>query len=297
MADHLDDMRCGMCLGMEMMTPGEKTEMTTIDMPLMGYGTFPLQGDEARRCVTMALELGYRHLDTAQMYRNEAEVGRAVKESAIARNDLFLTTKVHPDHYDAPMFADSVAQSLDTLQTESVDLLLLHWPHPSLDMDGVLNRLVETLEAGQAKSIGVSNFGPEDLERAQRIAGGRIACNQIELHPFVDQRATMQGAADLGIKLTAYCPVARGKVVDDPTLSAIGKDHGKTAAQIALAWLAQHGIAAIPMTRTRDHAAANLESLTIGLSEQEMARIDDLGSLDGKMINPPGLTPVWGRSR
>lgn len=277
-------------------TPGEQTVMMTIDMPLMGYGTFPLQGDEAIKGVSMALELGYRHLDTAQMYRNEAEVGRAIKESGVARNDLFLTTKVHPDHYDAPMFADSVARSLDALQVERVDLLLLHWPHPSLEMEAVLGRLVEALEAGRAKTIGVSNFSPGDLIRAQKIAVGRIACNQIELHPFVDQRATMEKAADLGIRLTAYCPVARGKVTDDPTLSAIGKDHGKTAAQIALAWLVQHGIAAIPMTRARHHAIANLESQNIVLSGQEMARIDDLGSLDGKMINPPGLTPVWGRS-
>lgn len=270
--------------------------MTTIDMPLMGYGTFPLQGDEAVRGVSMALELGYRHLDTAQMYRNEAEVGRAIKESGIARSDLFLTTKVHPDHYDAPMFADSVARSLDALQVDRVDLLLLHWPHPSLEMEAVLGRLVDALEAGQAQTIGVSNFNPEDLARAQQIAGGRIACNQIELHPFVDQQPTMRKAAELGIKLTAYCPVARGKVTDDPTLAAIGKDHDRTAAQIALAWLVQHGIAAIPMTRTRAHAIANLESQAITLSAQDMARIDDLGSPDGKMINPPGLTPAWGRS-
>lgn len=270
--------------------------MPTIDMPLLGYGTFPLQGDEARNCVAMALELGYRHLDTAQMYGNEAEVGRAIRESGVPRSEIFLTTKVHPDNYGTDGFAPSVSRSLEALQVDSVDLLLLHWPHPSLEMADVLVRLLETQEAGQAKTIGVSNFGPEDLVRAQQIAGNRLACNQIELHPFVDQRATMQSAAALGIKLTAYCPVARGKVVDEPTLLAIGEAQGRTAAQVALAWLVRHGIAAIPMTRTRSHAQANLECLTMTLSDGDLKRIDDLGRVDGKLINPPGLTPIWGRS-
>lgn len=270
--------------------------MTTRDMPLIGYGTFPLQGNEARSSVTMALEVGFRHLDTAQMYRNETEVGLALAASRIERDEIFLTTKVHPDNYGADSFGVSVERSLDALQVETVDLLLLHWPHPSLDMAAVLERLVEAHEAGLARTIGVSNFGPDDLTRAQQLVGGRIACNQIELHPFVDQRATIEAARDLGIRLTAYCPVARGKVLDDPTLQAIGKTHGRTAAEIALAWMMQQGIAVIPMTRSAHHAKANLESRAIMLSDDEMQRINALGRLDGKLIDPPGLTPIWGRT-
>ncbi len=270
--------------------------MTDTDMPLLGYGTFPLKGQEARSCTLMALELGYRHLDTAQMYQNEADVGRAMAESSIAREKIFLTTKVHPDNYDDGDFAPSVRRSLDALMVDQVDLLLLHWPHPDLEMEAVLERLIETREAGHARTIGVSNFNPADLARAQTITGGRIACNQIELHPFIDQSATIKAAADLGIKLTAYCPVARGKVLDDPTLQSIGEAQGGTPAQIAIAWLVQQGIAAIPMSRNRERAQANLESSGITLSDDEMRRIDAIGSADGKMINPPGLTPVWGRA-
>ena len=270
--------------------------MPALEMPLLGYGTFPLKGAEAEDCTLTALELGYRHLDTAQMYRNEREVGRAMRASGLARDEIFLTTKVHPDNYDEQHFAPSVRQSLEALGVDTVDLLLLHWPHPSLGMADVLERLVAVLDDGQARSIGVSNFGPDDLARAQDLTGGRVACNQIELHPFVDQRPTIEAAAKLGVKLVAYCPVARGKVMDDPTLQAIGETTGNTAAQIAIAWLVQQDIAAIPMSRNRERAAANLAAGKITLSDDEMKQISAVGTVDGKMINPPGLTPVWGKA-
>lgn len=270
--------------------------MPNIDMPLLGYGTFPLKDQEARRCTLMALELGYRHLDTAQMYGNEADVGRAMAESGITREEIFLTTKVHPDNYGKDDFAQSVRQSQEALELDQVDLLLLHWPHPNLEMEAVLERLVGALEAGQARTIGVSNFSPDDLARAQDITGNRIACNQIELHPFVDQSATIKAAAALGVRLVAYCPVARGKVLDDPTLQAIGAAHDSTAAQIAIAWLVQQGIAAIPMSRNRERVEANLQSQTIRLSDDDMQKIDGIGRVDGKMVNPPGLTPIWGHA-
>lgn len=270
--------------------------MAPLAMPLLGYGTFPLKDDEAQACTATALELGYRHLDTAQMYRNEAEVGSAMAASGLKRDDVFLTTKVHPDNYGEADFSGSVERSLEALGVDQVDLLLLHWPHPSLQMEAVLERLVAVQEAGQARTIGVSNFGPDDLARAQSIAGGRLTCNQIELHPFVDQRPSVEASTALGLMVTAYCPVARGKVLDDPTLQAIGEAHGKTAAQIALAWLVQQGIAAIPMSRNRERALANLESAAITLGDEEMKRIDAIAGPDGKMIAPPGLTPIWGRT-
>jgi len=230
------------------------------------------------------------------MYQNETEVGLALQSSGIKRDDVFLTTKVHPDNYGADDFADSVRQSLDALKVDQVDLLLLHWPHPTMDMADVLERLIEAKEAGHAKTIGVSNFGPDDLTHAQKLADGKIACNQIELHPFIDQQTTIRAARDLNIKLTAYCPVARGQVLDDATLRSIGDLHRKTAAQIALAWILHQDIAVIPMTRTKDHALANLESRDITLNSQEILQIDALGSPDGKLIDPPGLTPFWGRA-
>jgi len=270
--------------------------MPAIDMPLLGYGTFPLRDDEATACTQTALALGYRHLDTAQMYANETEVGRAMAQSGLDRDAIFLTTKVHPDNYDDASFAPSVRKSLDQLAVDQVDLLLLHWPHASLAMEAVLDRLVAALESGQTRQIGVSNFNPDDLARAQAHAGGRIACNQIELHPFLDQRPTIEASTRLGIQLVAYCPVARGRVLDDPTLQTIATAHGNTPAQIAIAWLVQQGIAAIPMSRNRERAQANLDSQTIRLSDDEMQRINAIGHADGKMINPPGLTPTWGAS-
>jgi diketogulonate reductase-like aldo/keto reductase len=270
--------------------------MNSMAMPLIGYGTFPLQGDEARAGVAMALEVGLRHLDTAQMYRNEAEVGRAMQASGLARAEIFLTTKVHPDNFGASRFDESVKRSLEALRTDHVDLLLLHWPHPSLEMADVLQRLIDAKEAGQARTVGVSNFGPEDLGRAQRLAAGVIACDQIELHPFVEQTPTLEKAGELGIAVTAYCPVARGKVVDDPTLLAIGEAHGRTAAQIALAWMVQRGIAVIPMTRSEHHAKANLDCLEITLSDEEISRIDCLAEDVGKLIRAAGLTTIWGKA-
>lgn len=270
--------------------------MKTMEMPLIGYGTFPLQGGEAKSGVAMALEAGFRHLDTAQMYRNEAEVGRALKASGLPRDEVFVTTKVHPDNYGADSFGPSVERSLEALQTDHVDLLLLHWPHPRLEMVDVLARLLEAREAGHARTIGVSNFEPDDLIRAQKLADGKIACDQIELHPFVDQNATIEAARELGIRLTAYCPVARGKVLNNPTLKAISAAHGKTAAQIALAWMMQKNIAVIPMTRSELHARANLESLEVKLDDQEIGQIDGLGSVDGKLIKPARLTPIWGQT-
>lgn len=271
--------------------------MAIDDMPLLGYGTFPLKGEEATRCTLMALELGYRHLDTAQMYANEAEVGRAMEKSGIPRDDIFLTTKVHPDNYGKGDFKASVTRSLERLDVEQVDLLLLHWPHPSLAMEAVLERLVAVKEAGQARTIGVSNFGPTDLARAQDIAGNTLSCDQIEIHPFVDQSASIEAAAALGMNVVAYCPVARGQVMDEPTLQAIGEAKNKTPAQIAIAWLVQQGIAAIPMSRNQDRAKANLESQEISLSDDEMQRIAAVASPTGKLIDPVSLTPIWGRAR
>ena len=267
-----------------------------LDMPLLGYGTFPLRDNDARNCVAMALELGYRHLDTAQMYKNEAEVGQAIRDSGLPRTQVFLTTKVYPDNYDTEKFAPSVSRSLATLQVKYVDLLLLHWPHSTLKMKDVLACLVSAQETGQARAIGVSNFGPNDLNRAQETTGGRISCNQIEIHPFVDQNATIRAAADLKIKLIAYSPLALGRVANNPILQAIGDKHGYTAAQVALGWLITRGIAAIPMTRTRAHAQANLESLAVNLTDREVEEIDALGTRDGKILKPRSLASIWGRA-
>lgn len=268
--------------------------MPVTDMPLLGFGTCALAGEEAIDCTLMALELSFRHLDMVQMYGNEAEVGRALLESGLHRDEVFLTTDVLPDSYDENRFTLSVRQSLEKLKSEQVDLLLLHWPHPSLPMEAVLERLVAMKEAGLAKAIGVSNFGPDDLDRAQTITVGLLACNQIEIYPFVDQRPSIKACAALGLRITAYCPVARGKVIADPTLRAIGQAHGKSPAQIAIAWLVHQSIAAIPMSRSRMHAQANLESAKISLSNREMRQIDAIASPNGKLIDPTGQHAQWG---
>ncbi len=264
-------------------------------IPALGLGTWELTGSVAERAVADALELGYRHLDTAQAYGNEREVGRAIEGSGVPREELFLTTKVWPDRYGPARFADSVRRSLERLGTDHVDLLLLHWPRfEGTTLERTIELLNRARERGWSRHIGVSNFTTALLARAARASDAPIAVNQVEYHPFLDQTAVLEEARDLGVAITAYSPLARGRVPGNETLAEIGGAHGKSAAQVALRWLVQQrGVAAIPRTSKREHAAENLAIFDFELSDREMERIGRLAEPGGRVIDPDGLAPDW----
>lgn len=254
-------------------------------IPAIGLGTYPLGGAEAERAVASALELGFRHIDTAQMYGNEREVGRGIAASGVARGDIFLVTKVDPSNLGAARFADSVKRSVDELGTVP-DLLLIHWPPADAEVEPTVERLLREGEKGMARALGVSNFSPRLMRRAQAVAAGKLICNQVEFHPLIDQSAVLATARELGMVLTAYCPIARGKAMEEPVVQEIAARHGRPASEVVLRWIIQQGVAAIPMTRKPANAASNLRAADLALSEQEMAAISALRSRNLRLIHP-----------
>ena len=224
------------------------------------------------RAVEHALTLGFRHLDTAQGYFNEAEVGLGLRRSGVPRDRVFLTTKVRPRSFAPDLLAPSVEASLAALEVDHVDLLLLHWPRTDVPLEDTLGALHAVRERGLTRHVGVSNFAPSWVARS--VATGPIFTNQVEYHPFLAQEALLRQAEDLDLLLTAYAPVARGAVHEDPVLRAIGADHGKSAAQVALRWLVQQPrVLAIPKAASPEHQRANLEIFDFALSDDEMARV------------------------
>jgi len=244
-------------------------------VPALGLGTWELRGDACVRAVEHALRLGYRHLDTAQGYANEAEVGAGLRASGVPRAEVFLTTKVRPRHFAHDDLLRSTEASLAALGVDAVDLLLLHWPNPAVPLEETLAALHDARERGYARHVGVSNFPPSWLRRA--VAAGPLLTHQVEYHPFLSQRVLLELAASFDHLLTAYSPVARGKVLDDPTLIAIGEGYGKTPAQVALRWLLQQPrVVAIPKAASPENQAANLDVFDFELGDAEMAAIHAL---------------------
>lgn len=264
-------------------------------IPSLGLGTWQLTGSDARRTVERALELGVRHVDTAEAYDNQPEVGRAIEAARVPRSRIFLTTKIWPDHYAPEAFRAAVAGALEKLRTDHVDLLLLHWPRfEGTSLERTIALLNEALAERQARHIGVSNFTTDLLDRAERHSTAPLVANQVEYHPFLEQKQVLEAVRKRDMALTAYSPLARGRAVDDPTLGRIGERHGKTAAQVALRWLVQQErVAAIPKSSTPRHTRENLEVFDFELSEDEMERIAGLAEPDGRIIDPAGLAPAW----
>ncbi len=263
-------------------------------IPKLGFGTFPLKEDDARRMVAHALKAGYRHIDTAQMYANEAEVGEAIAHSGVPCDEVFLTTKVWPDNFGEGPLQQSVEESLTKLRVDAVDLLLLHWPKFDRPLDETVRALNAVQRAGLARHIGVSNFTSALLKDAWSVTEVPLANNQVEYHPYLDQTPVLDVVRDRGMTLTAYMPNARGKVFEDDTLRAIGAPHGKTPGQVALRWLYQQdGVVAIPRTGSEAHADENIAILDFTLSADEAKKIDALAQPDGRLLNPPGLAPTW----
>ncbi len=238
----------------------------------------------------MAIDVGYRHIDTAQMYGNEKAVGRGL--GGIGRDELYVVTKVEPGNVAAGKFEQTVEKSVDDLGGP-VDLLLIHWPPADGEFDGVVDRLVYAKAKGWTKAIGVSNFTPGMMKRAQKRAEGALICNQVEFHPLLDQRKVLAAATELGLALTAYSPVARGAALEPAVVQDIAARTGRPASQIVLRWIIQQGVAAIPMTRSRDHAVSNLAVLDFELAAEDMKAISKLGSASGRTIDPSWMKGRW----
>jgi 2,5-diketo-D-gluconate reductase B len=245
-------------------------------VPSLGLGTYRLTGDACEAAVERALGMGYRHVDTAQMYGNEAEVGRGLDDSGVERGEVFLTTKVWPSDFVHDRVISKTRESLKRLRTNYVDLLLMHWPPDGVPLGETLGAMRELQDGGSVLHIGVSNFSPSLLEEATEHAG--IFCNQVQYHPYRSQTALLAQAREADYLLTAYTPLSRGGVQDDDTLREIGADHGKTATQVALRWLVQQDkVSAIPKATGGEHLAENLDVFDFELSEEEMDRVFTLG--------------------
>ena len=261
-------------------------------IPALGFGTFRMPGPDILRVLPKALELGFRHVDTAQIYGNEAEVGQAISGSGIARADIFLTTKVWVDKFAKADFAASVDESLKKLKTDYVDLLLLHWPQSDVPLGERMESLNAVHKAGKVRNIGISNFNIAMMEEAAKLSDAPVATNQVEFHPYLDQSKLLEAARAKGISLTAYYLMADGKVPNDPLLKEIGARHGKTAAQVTLRWaVQQEGVIALSKTATESRLAENHDIFDFELSDDDMAAIKGLARPDGRIVNPGHLRP------
>lgn len=262
-------------------------------IPALGFGTWKLKGDECRISVRKALEMGYRHIDTAQIYENENEVGDAIRDSGIARGDIFLTTKVWVTNMRKGDLRKSVAESLKKLKTDYVDLLLLHWPNKDVSLEEQLDALQEVKTSGLARLIGVSNYPVALMTRAIEEIGAPISNNQVEYHPYLSQWPVLDYARSQHMFVTAYTPLAKGKINNDPALKNIAEAHNKTIGQVTLRWLVQQGnVAAIPKAAQEAHMRENFDIFDFTLSEREMEEIHGLARPDGRLVNPD-FAPVW----
>jgi len=265
-------------------------------IPALGLGTMTLKGAVCVDAVKAALKLGYRHIDTAERYGNESEVGEGlhagIPAAGLKREDVFVTTKVYQDKLAAADFQRSFDESLQKLKLPWVDLLLIHWPNPNVPLAETLGVLCKAKRDGKARHVGVANFTTTLLAEAVKLASEPLVTNQIEVHPFLDQSKVLAACRQYGLSVTAYCPISRGKVPGNEVLERIGKAHGKSSSQVALRYLVQQGIVPIPRTANPDHLAANLAVFDFALSEAEMAEIGKLKRPDGRVVNPPHA-PKW----
>lgn len=268
----------------------EHLEVGGVEVPRVGLGTWGLEGDTAGRAVREALDLGYRHIDTAQAYGNEAQVGRAVLASGVPRADLFITTKLWRDSLTPSAVARSAGESLDRLRTDYVDLLLIHWPVADVPLAETLAAMGELVRGASVRLIGVCNFPPALFRDAR--ASSPVCCNQVEYHPYLDQRPLLDLVRSRGAFLTAYSPLARGRVLGEGLLKDIARRHGRSPAQVVLRWLLdREGVVVIPKSAHRERLAANLDVWDFALDAGEARRIDGLAC--GRRLVNPSFAPAW----
>ncbi|HCV72416.1 aldo/keto reductase [Agrobacterium tumefaciens] len=263
-------------------------------IPVLGFGTFRIPGPDVLRIVPHALKAGFRHIDTAQIYGNEAEVGEAIAGSGVARSDIFLTTKVWVENYRHDAFLASVDESLKKLKTDYVDLLLLHWPNEAVTLAEQIGALNAVRDAGKVRHIGVSNFNTALMAEAVSLSKAPIVTNQIEYHPYIDQDMVIAAAKAAGMSVTGYYGMADGKVFADPVLKDIAASRGKSVTQVVLRWLVQQqGVIALSKTVSEARVDENLAIFDFTLSVAETDAIRALARPDGRIVSPDGLAPVW----
>ncbi|PLS20928.1 aldo/keto reductase [Neptunicoccus cionae] len=263
-------------------------------IPSMGFGTFQLEQDTVADMVAAALSEGFRHIDTAQAYENEEQVGEGLRRADVRRDEVFLTTKILPEHFSPEAFIAATEASLKRLGTDYVDLLLLHWPSRDVPIADTISALNDLISAGKVRHGGVSNFTMDMVNQAQAALNTPLAANQIELHPLIDQTRMIAHLDSKGIPVEAYSPLAQGKVMENATLREIGNAHDVSPAQIALAWILTRPMSiALPRTSNPDRLADNLRAADIVLSVEEIAHIDAVGTAEGRIVSPGTLAPEW----
>jgi 2,5-diketo-D-gluconate reductase B len=268
----------------------QAVEVKGFKIPLAGLGTWALRGRDCARLTEQAIRLGYRHIDTAQMYDNEREVGEGVRASGL-RSEVMVTTKVQPTLLAPHDLERSVKESLARLQLDVIDLLLIHWPNPRVPLAETLRAMAKMKREGYVRQIGVSNFTVALLEEANKVSSERLVCNQIECHPFLNQDKVIAACRKHKMTVVAYSPIARGNAVGDKVLEKIGKVHSKSAAQICLRWLVQQGIVVIPRTSKRERLEENFALFDFELSDAEMREIAGLAR--GGRIVDWTWSPKW----
>lgn len=263
-------------------------------MPKLGLGTWELKHSACQDAVSYALEnTPCRHIDTAQAYGNEAQVGAAIEKCSVARDDIFLTTKVWMENFHAKDVLPSIEKSLEKLKTDYCDLILVHWPDEDVPFDETLGELKKAQEQGKTRLIGISNFTTEQVRKVREDLGFDVAVNQCEYHPFLDQSALINQARDYGMIFTAYSPIAQGKVKSDEVLKEIAQEHDKSPVQITLRWLYQQDrVVAIPRSSSKSHIHSNFDIFDFELTDQEMKRISELGQKEMRIVDPD-FAPEW----
>ena len=261
-------------------------------IPAIGLGTWELRGRACARLVEQALRLGYRHIDTAQIYENEREVGEGLRASKVKRDEIFVTTKVWTTHFAPNDLERSTRESLTKLRLTEVDLLLLHWPNPQVPLAETLGALAHVRKLGMARHIGVSNFTVALIEEAVATCPEPLACDQVEYHPYLDQAKVLDACARQGMAVVAYSPVAKGRIKNDQTLSRIGQNHRKSAAQVCLRWLIQQNVSAIPRTSRIERLSENIDIFDFVLSDEQMIEISGMANAKGRLTDF-GFAPKW----
>ncbi|GAB5073263.1 2,5-didehydrogluconate reductase DkgB [Citrobacter sedlakii] len=264
-------------------------------IPAFGLGTFRLKDDVVIASVKTALALGYRAVDTAQIYDNEAAVGQAIAESGIPRGDLYITTKIWTENLSKDKLIPSLKESLKKLRTDYVDLTLIHWPSPNdaVPVAEFMQALLEAKEQGLTREIGISNFTIPLMEKAIAAVGvDNIATNQIELSPYLQNGKVVEWAKQHGIHITSYMTLAYGKALNDEVISRIAAKHSATPAQVILAWAIGEGYSVIPSSTKRENLASNLQALNLKLDAEDKRAIATLDCND-RLVSPEGLAPQW----
>jgi 2,5-diketo-D-gluconate reductase B len=263
-----------------------------VDVPEIGLGTHRLIGREGENTIKLALNLGYRHIDTAQSYKNEREVGEAIKRSHVDREELFLTSKIWHTYLEKEEVLKVAENTLREIDTPYLDLLLIHWPNPDINVEKTLEAFLSLRDQGKALNIGVANFPVKLLKEVNEELGAPIFCNQVEYHPFYSQFDMLDYTAEHDLLFTAYSPLAQGKVTEHPFLQELANKYGKSPAQIALRWLIeQEQVVAIPKASTEDHLRENIDVYDFALEDDDFYAIDEIEKT-AKIIDPD-FAPEW----